>query len=129
MVNSKKDILKNDELRKFCKENGIVFIALFGSFVRGEENSGSDIDLVVRFQNTRSLFQIIEIRNRLTEILGREVDLVTENSLSPYLKEKIMNLGNFSEEDIDKVITRTSYGVIASMNKCLADITKLSSIE
>ncbi|HQJ61336.1 MAG TPA: nucleotidyltransferase family protein [bacterium] len=91
MVNSKKDILKNDELRKFCKENGIAFIALFGSFVRGEENSGSDIDLIVRFQNTRSLFQIIEIRNRLTEILGREVDLVTENSLSPYLKEKIMN--------------------------------------
>ncbi|MGI6395077.1 MAG: type VII toxin-antitoxin system MntA family adenylyltransferase antitoxin [bacterium] len=91
MVNSKKDILKNDVLKKFCKENGIAFIALFGSFARGEETSESDIDFIVRFKSTKSLFQIIEIRNKLSKILGRKVDLVTENSLSPYLKEKVMS--------------------------------------
>ena len=91
MVESKKDILKNSELRNFCQENGIVFIALFGSFARGEENPDSDIDLMVRFSDTKSLFQIIEIKNKLTEIFGREVDLVTENSLSPYFKDKILD--------------------------------------
>ncbi len=91
MVESKKDIFKNSELRSFCQENGIVFIALFGSFARGEENPDSDIDLIVRFSDTKSLFQIIEMKNKLTEIFGREVDLVTENSLSPYFKDKILN--------------------------------------
>jgi len=46
---------------------------------------------MVRFSDTKSLFQIIEIKNKLTEIFGREIDLVTENSLSPYLKDKILN--------------------------------------
>ena len=91
MVETKRDILKNSELSGFCQENGIVFVALFGSFARGEEKPDSDIDLMVRFSDTKSLFQIIEIKNKLTEIFGREIDLVTENSLSPYLKDKILN--------------------------------------
>jgi uncharacterized protein len=91
MVENKRDILKNSELSGFCQENGIVFVALFGSFARGDEKPDSDIDLMVRFSDTKSLFQIIEIKNKLTEIFGREIDLVTENSLSPYLKDKILN--------------------------------------
>ncbi|HDT11466.1 MAG TPA: hypothetical protein ENN58_01870 [bacterium] len=91
MVETKRDILKNSELSSFCQENGIVFVALFGSFARGDEKPDSDIDLMVRFSDTKSLFQIIEIKNKLTEIFGREIDLVTENSLSPYLKDKILN--------------------------------------
>jgi len=56
-------------------------IGLFGSYVRGEESGTSDIDILIRFQETYSLLQLIKMENELSEILGVKVDLVTEGSL------------------------------------------------
>jgi predicted nucleotidyltransferase len=85
----KQDIINNAELKQLCKNEGIVFLALFGSFSRGENNENSDIDLFVRFSENKSLFEIIALTHKLSELLGRNVDLLTENSISSYLKETI----------------------------------------
>lgn len=115
------DSLKKDNFKEVVDKTGLYINVLA---MPGELET-DELKLVI---------ETLTQKNGLSnEIIGDINTLRKPNSLSIddelRLKEKIMNLGNFSEEDIDKVITRTSYGVIASMNKCLADITKLSSIE
>ena len=57
-------------------------IGLFGSYVRGEDSDDSDIDILIRFRDSCSLFQLIRIENELTELIGRKVDLVTGGSIT-----------------------------------------------
>ena len=58
-----------------------VLIGLFGSFARNEVTPESDIDILVKFSKSPSLLQIIELENKLSEIIGRKIDLITEGSL------------------------------------------------
>jgi len=64
-------------------------IGVFGSFARGEERPESDIDLVVTFKDRKSLLALIRIERELSETLGRKVDLLTEESIHPYLADTI----------------------------------------
>ncbi len=64
-------------------------VALFGSYIHGEEREGSDIDLLVEFEGKKSLLEIIGIEQELSELLGIKVDLLTEKSISPYIIDKI----------------------------------------
>jgi len=74
----------------YLKEYNPLRIALFGSYVRKENTATSDIDILVKFQNTLSLLQLIEIENDLSEKLGIKVDLVTEGAIqNSRLKESI----------------------------------------
>jgi len=66
-------------------------IAVFGSYVRGEQQPESDLDILIDFMDRKSLFDLVHIENELSNALGIKVDLVTENSLSPYLKPYIHN--------------------------------------
>lgn len=68
----------------------IQSISLFGSFLHGEENEDSDIDLLLEMKKTMGLFRILEIQNRLEEKLGRKVDLIEKNSLDKYIKDKVL---------------------------------------
>jgi predicted nucleotidyltransferase len=65
-------------------------IALFGSRARGSHRPGSDLDLLVRFERTPSLLRLAELEERLEEALGVPVDLVTERSLSPYIRDEVL---------------------------------------
>ncbi|MFC2080440.1 nucleotidyltransferase family protein [Bacteroidota bacterium] len=56
-------------------------IGLFGSFARGEDNSESDIDILVKFNKTLSLLDLVKIHNELSQQIGKRIDLVTEPSL------------------------------------------------
>jgi len=56
-------------------------IGIFGSFARREQTATSDIDILVKFRKTISLLELVKIHRELSQILGREVDLVTESSL------------------------------------------------
>jgi predicted nucleotidyltransferase len=56
-------------------------IGLFGSFARGEDNSESDIDILVKFHKTLSLLDLVKIHNELSQQIGKKIDLVTEPSL------------------------------------------------
>lgn len=62
-------------------------VGIFGSFARGENIKGSDLDILVKFKERISLLQLVQIEQELTDKLGISIDLVTENSLkNPRLK-------------------------------------------
>ena len=66
-------------------------MAVFGSVVRGEATAQSDIDLLITLKPSGQrpklgLFKFIEIEEHLSKELGQEVDLVTEDSMSPYIR-------------------------------------------
>ena len=70
----------------------IKSIGVFGSFVRGEQRSKSDIDILVDFENDdMDLFTFIELKNYLSKRLGRKVDLVMKDSLKPHIGKRIMD--------------------------------------
>lgn len=77
------------KILEICKKNDITFLAIFGSFARDDFTKDSDIDLLVRFSRRKSLLDLVRIEREFSEILGRKVDLLTEASISPYLKDRI----------------------------------------
>jgi hypothetical protein len=76
-------------LIELCKHFGAEFLGVFGSRVRGDFNNDSDLDIVVRFKERKSLIDIVRMERTLSSKLGIKVDLLTENSISPYLKDNI----------------------------------------
>lgn len=78
------DLLKQNslELEKF----GVNRIGVFGSFVKGDQNAQSDIDLIVEFNEGQKNFRnFMGTANLAENLLGRKVDLLTPQSLSPYI--------------------------------------------
>jgi predicted nucleotidyltransferase len=70
---------------------GVRRLALFGSFVRSEARSDSDVDLLVEFVPGRKSFDgFMQLYDLLEERLGRRVELVTTEALSPYLGPRIL---------------------------------------
>jgi predicted nucleotidyltransferase len=63
------------------KEYDPVMVGIFGSFARGENKKGSDIDVLVEFKESPSLLTLIKLENDLSEILGIKVDLVTTGAI------------------------------------------------
>jgi predicted nucleotidyltransferase len=73
------------------QELGVKRCGLFGSFLRGQQNSRSDIDLLVEFEPEQKSFDnFMRLAFFLEETLGRKVELVTPESLSPYIGPQIM---------------------------------------
>ena len=70
--------------------HGIVNVRIFGSLVRDEATSNSDIDLLVDLEKGRSLLDLGGASVKLQELLGRKVDIVTERGLHWYLRERIL---------------------------------------
>jgi hypothetical protein len=73
---------------------GIKRIALFGSVVRGEDTPQSDVDILVGLKPPGErpplgLFRWIALEEELSQKLGRKVDLVTEDGISPYIRPYI----------------------------------------
>jgi predicted nucleotidyltransferase len=73
-----------------CRKYRVATISVFGSMARNEATKASDIDLLVSFSRPVSLLQIVTLLRELSEALGREVDLLTEAFLSPYLRDRIL---------------------------------------
>jgi predicted nucleotidyltransferase len=80
-----------EELVEICRKNDIVFMAIFGSFVRGEQKRRSDIDVVIEFERNseKSLLDLVRIENELRKVFKRKVDLGIFSSLSPYITEDV----------------------------------------
>lgn len=91
-VKNKKNIIRilrdND---KILKNFGIKKLGIFGSFVRGEQTDRSDVDLLAEFdKNLKTFDNFMKAVLFLEELLGIPVELVTEESVSPYIKPHIM---------------------------------------
>lgn len=72
------------------KEYSVKSLEVFGSFTRGEQKKGSDLDILVEFYQTIDLFKYIELENFLSKELGVKVDLVMKDTLKPRIKERIL---------------------------------------
>ncbi|HBL24632.1 MAG: nucleotidyltransferase family protein [Syntrophorhabdaceae bacterium] len=71
---------------------GVKRLGLFGSFVRGQERPDSDIDLLVEFEPGEKTFDhFMALSFYLEEVLGRRVEVVTPESLSPYMAAHILS--------------------------------------
>src|SRR4051812_20497237 len=71
---------------------GVKRCGLFGSFVRGEQNNASDIDILVEFEDGQKSFDnFMHTAFFLEDVLGRKVDLLTPESLSPYIGPRILS--------------------------------------
>lgn len=69
---------------------GVCSIFLFGSVARGDDRPGSDVDILVEFDRPASLFTLADLRLRLTELLGRPVDVGTPGGLRPRIRESVL---------------------------------------
>lgn len=82
-------------IRKF----GVKRIGLFGSAVRGELKIGSDIDILVEFEEEGEKFSnLMNLYFYLQDLLSKKVDLVTPESISPYLAPYILKEVKYIEE-------------------------------
>lgn len=66
-------------------------LGLFGSYVRGEADSESDLDVLVRFEKVPGLLCLLGLENYLSDLLGLRVDLVLADSLKPRIGCKILS--------------------------------------
>jgi len=89
-VESIKRILKSHK-REIQKRYNVKEIGIFGSYVRGEQKSKSDIDILVDFFEAPDLIEFIELRTYLSRLLKAEVDLVMKSALKPGIGRKILN--------------------------------------
>lgn len=65
-------------------------ISLFGSHLRGNAQSGSDIDLLLEYTEPLSYFQLARAQRMLEEALKRPVDLLTPNALSHFFRDEVL---------------------------------------
>jgi predicted nucleotidyltransferase len=72
------------------KRHGVVKAAIFGSVARGEADSKSDVDILIKFRGKKSLFDLGGLYADLEEKLGRRPDLVTYKSIDDRRRPYIM---------------------------------------
>jgi uncharacterized protein len=76
-------------IKNYLKDQPVRKAYLFGSYARGEQDGKSDIDLLVELEDHVGLYKFVSIQLGLENLLGKKVDLVSENGLSPRLKPYI----------------------------------------
>jgi len=69
---------------------GIKSIGIFGSYIRGEQNNESDVDILIETEKPISLFDLVELEDFLSELLGKKVDLVLRDELKPSIGKNIL---------------------------------------
>lgn len=80
------------KLLKVVGDNSIVFMAIFGSFVRGDHGKRSDVDIAIRFKegSRKSLLDLVEVEMELGKAFGRKIDLGEVDALNVHVKDEIL---------------------------------------
>jgi len=79
--------IKEDLSQRFAVKE----IGIFGSVAREEQTDASDIDLLVEFSRPVSLVTFMRLEYYLSDILGNKVDLVTFDSLKPFIQQDVLS--------------------------------------
>jgi predicted nucleotidyltransferase len=83
--------LPRDRIAAFCRQHHVRRLALFGSALRDDFTSQSDVDVLVEFESgVRVGWSFFAMQDELSEILGRKVDLNTEGFLSRYFRDRVL---------------------------------------
>ena len=80
-----------EKVLPILKEAGVTRSGLFGSYVRGEENEKSDVDILVDYPQEKSLFAFIDTKLQLENALGKKVDLIEYKTIKLPLKKYILS--------------------------------------
>jgi len=88
MIN-KKGIIQKLEKEKI-KQRGVKKIGLFGSYSRGEQNKNSDVDILVKINDSEGLFKLIRLKRKLETALNKKVDLIEYEYLHPLIKKQAL---------------------------------------
>jgi hypothetical protein len=81
---------KRREILQIAAKRGARNVRIFGSAARGEADAKSDVDVLVDMEPGRSLLDMGGLLMDLRELLGRDVDVVTEPSLHWYIRDRIL---------------------------------------
>ena len=92
MTHQKTALLPLVAIQAYCQTQPIARLSVFGSALRADFSSASDVDLLVEFQPGAKItyFDLYYIQEALQEIIGRKVDLLTPGALSPYFRDEVM---------------------------------------
>ena len=79
-----------EHLPELGERYGVETLGIFGSYVRGEEQEGSDLDVLVEFNRSIGLFDFVALNEYLSDILGTKVDLVMRQALKRRIGKRIL---------------------------------------
>lgn len=77
-------------LKEIIERNGVRRLRFFGSCVTGDTSAESDVDVLVVLDEGRDLLDLVGLKLELEELFNRKVDVVEEDGLSPYLRDRIL---------------------------------------
>ena len=79
------------KIAEFCRRNHVRRLAFFGSVIRDDFTPDSDVDVLVEFEPGKTPgLAFFDMQEELSGILGRKVDLNTEEFLSPYFRDEVL---------------------------------------
>jgi predicted nucleotidyltransferase len=81
---------RREAILDLCARHGATKVRVFGSVARGEAQEGSDLDLLVVFEEGRTLLDHARLKLALEGLLGVPVDVVSEGGLAPRLRERVL---------------------------------------
>ena len=81
--------LRRNEILEIAANHGARNVRVFGSVARGEDRTESDVDFLVDMEPGRSLLDLVGLGQDLEQLLGRKVDVLTEGSVHPAIRERI----------------------------------------
>ena len=81
---------KRDEILRVAARHGARNVRVFGSVARGEADETSDIDFLVELEPGRTLFDLGGLLMDLRDLLGRDVDVVTERGLKTRIRTRVL---------------------------------------
>lgn len=84
------DILRR-QLSNLRVKYHVRYLGIFGSYVQGTSRKNSDLDVLVDFAQTPSLFEFIQLESELSALLGVKVDLVMKSTLKPMIGKHILS--------------------------------------
>ncbi|HKZ57817.1 MAG TPA: nucleotidyltransferase family protein [Thermodesulfovibrionales bacterium] len=76
-----------DELKE---QYGLKEIGIFGSYVKGEQNEESDLDILIELEKPIGFVKFMKLENVLSRLIGIRVELVTKKALKPYIGQRIL---------------------------------------
>ena len=83
--------LKKPALIRALREKGVLKAGIFGSYARGEQKKGSDVDILVKTRKNVSLFGFVGIKLKAEKVLGKKVDLVEYSTIKARLRDSILD--------------------------------------
>ena len=80
----------NEHRKEIRQEYKAEIVGIFGSYARGEEKPGSDVDVLVNFDTGATLFDLVGLGDYLEDLLGLPVDVVSKRALHPRMQDDVL---------------------------------------